>query len=215
MTGSEAAPAIRIVIMGVSGSGKTTLAKAIGTLLGLTMVDGDDLHAPESIVKMQAGIALDDADRWPWLDRVAAFLQHGNRPKPSDSPSHSPSQSPTHSPSQSPPHSRGQANALAQGQIVACSALKLSYRDHLRHAAPGVKFVFLDGDSQLIHSRMALRTGHFMHLELLENQLRTLQRPTAAEEDVITLQTAIAIEDLVDQVAIALQQRNRMPDEML
>ncbi len=209
MTGSEAAPPLRIVVMGVSGSGKTTVAKAIGTALRLTMVDGDDLHAPESIVKMKAGIALDDLDRWPWLDRVATFLQHGNRAEPSYSPS--PSQSQSHS----PPHSRGQANEVTQGRIVACSALKLSYRDHLRHASPGVKFVFLDGDSQLIHSRMALRTGHFMHLELLENQLRTLQRPTAAEEDVITLQTAIAIGDLVDQVAIALQQRNRMPDEML
>lgn len=201
MTGCEAAPPLRIVVMGVSGSGKTTLAKAIGTALHLTMVDGDDLHAPESIVKMKAGIALDDLDRWPWLDRVAAFLQHGSRAEPSQS--------------QSPPHSRGPANEVIQGRIVACSALKLSYRDHLRQAAPGVKFVFLDGDSQLIHDRMALRTGHFMHLELLENQLRTLQRPTAAEEDVITLQTAIAIDDLVDQVAIALPQRKRLPDELL
>ncbi len=209
MTGSEAAPPLRIVVMGVSGSGKTTVAKAIGTALHLTMVDGDDLHAPESIVKMKAGIALDDLDRWPWLDRVAAFLQHGSRAEPSYSPSYSPPQS------HSTTHSRELADEDKQGRIVACSALKLSYRDHLRRAAPGLKFVFLDGDGQLIHRRMALRTGHFMHLELLKNQLRTLQRPTATEEDVITLQTAIAIDDLVDQVAIALQQRKWLPDELL
>ena len=38
------------------------------------MMGGDDLHSTESLRKMQAGIALDDADYWPWLDRIASYL---------------------------------------------------------------------------------------------------------------------------------------------
>ena len=64
----------RIVVMGVSGCGKSTVAAAMAAELGLTMVDGDDLHLPASVEKMRAGIALEDADRWPWLDRIGRLL---------------------------------------------------------------------------------------------------------------------------------------------
>lgn len=63
-----------LVVMGVSGSGKTTLGEAVATHLGLAFVDGDDLHPPANVAKMAAGIPLDDADRWPWLDRVGGTL---------------------------------------------------------------------------------------------------------------------------------------------
>ena len=65
---------LRLIVMGVSGCGKSTLAAALGDALGLDMVDGDDLHLPASVDKMRAGIALEDADRWPWLDRIGAYL---------------------------------------------------------------------------------------------------------------------------------------------
>ena len=64
----------RIVVMGVSGCGKSTVAAAMAAALGLTMVDGDDLHLPASVAKMRAGIALEDADRWPWLDSIGRLL---------------------------------------------------------------------------------------------------------------------------------------------
>jgi carbohydrate kinase (thermoresistant glucokinase family) len=68
---------LRLIVMGVSGCGKSTMATALGERLGLEVVDGDDLHPPENIAKMRSGIALDDADRWPWLDRIGAYLsQH-------------------------------------------------------------------------------------------------------------------------------------------
>ncbi len=67
-------PPLRLIVMGVSGCGKSTLATALGQRLGLDMVDGDDLHLPESVAKMRSGIALEDADRWPWLDRIGAYL---------------------------------------------------------------------------------------------------------------------------------------------
>ena len=65
---------LRLIVMGVSGCGKSTLAAALSERLGLDMVDGDDLHLPESVAKMRSGIALQDADRWPWLDRIGHFL---------------------------------------------------------------------------------------------------------------------------------------------
>jgi gluconokinase len=65
---------LRLIVMGVSGCGKSTMAAALGERLGLDMVDGDDLHLPESVAKMRAGTALQDTDRWPWLDRIGAYL---------------------------------------------------------------------------------------------------------------------------------------------
>jgi len=65
---------LRIIVMGVSGSGKSTLAQNLSQILQLRMKDGDELHLPESVTKMSAGIALDDEDRWPWLDRIAQYL---------------------------------------------------------------------------------------------------------------------------------------------
>jgi gluconokinase len=59
------------VVMGVSGSGKTTIGEALATRLGWHFIDGDDLHPPENVAKMHAGIPLDDSDRAPWLAAIA------------------------------------------------------------------------------------------------------------------------------------------------
>ncbi len=71
---------LRLIVMGVSGCGKSTMASALGERLGLDMVDGDDLHLPESVAKMRSGIALQDADRWPWLDRIGDYLAQAQEP---------------------------------------------------------------------------------------------------------------------------------------
>ncbi|MGI3898885.1 MAG: gluconokinase [Janthinobacterium lividum] len=63
-----------LVVMGVSGSGKTTVAAQLAGRIGLPFVDGDDLHPKSNVAKMHAGVPLDDDDRWPWLDSVAATL---------------------------------------------------------------------------------------------------------------------------------------------
>jgi gluconokinase len=65
----------RIVIMGVAGSGKSAVGAALSRLTGLPYRDGDDLHPEANIAKMRAGTPLNDADRAPWLDRVAAVLR--------------------------------------------------------------------------------------------------------------------------------------------
>ena len=64
----------RIVIMGVAGCGKSTVGAALSQATGIPYRDGDDLHPAASVAKMAAGFPLSDADRWPWLDRVAADL---------------------------------------------------------------------------------------------------------------------------------------------
>lgn len=63
-----------LIVMGVSGSGKTTVATALARHLGWPFKDGDELHPPSNIAKMQAGHPLDDSDRWPWLDSIAAWI---------------------------------------------------------------------------------------------------------------------------------------------
>jgi gluconokinase len=63
-----------LVVMGVSGSGKSTVAAQLAGRIGLPFIDGDDLHPQSNVEKMHSGTPLNDDDRWPWLDRVAATL---------------------------------------------------------------------------------------------------------------------------------------------
>ncbi|AMA45612.1 gluconokinase [Pseudomonas alabamensis] len=73
-----------IVVMGVSGCGKSSVGTAIAVRSGGHMIEGDAYHSPESIAKMEAGIALEDADRAGWLERLGEALQvsvrNGERP---------------------------------------------------------------------------------------------------------------------------------------
>ncbi|MFI7635492.1 gluconokinase [Nonomuraea sp. NPDC049400] len=63
-----------VVVMGVCGSGKSTVGALLAERLGLPYAEADDLHPPANIAKMAAGVPLDDADRAPWLDLIAAWL---------------------------------------------------------------------------------------------------------------------------------------------
>lgn len=60
-----------VVVMGVSGSGKTTVGKLLAERLGWQYQEGDALHPPENVAKMSSGTPLTDADRLPWLRRIA------------------------------------------------------------------------------------------------------------------------------------------------
>lgn len=63
-----------LVLMGVCGCGKTTVGRALADTLDWPFYDADDFHPPANVAKMAAGQPLDDLDRWPWLDRIAAEL---------------------------------------------------------------------------------------------------------------------------------------------
>jgi gluconokinase len=72
---ANASELVAVVVMGVSGAGKTTAGRALAEFLGADFIDGDDLHSAAARAKMSAGHPLDDDDRWPWLDRIAAALK--------------------------------------------------------------------------------------------------------------------------------------------
>lgn len=59
------------VVMGVSGSGKTTVAALLAAALGCQFEEGDDLHPASNVEKMHSGRPLTDADRLPWLHKIA------------------------------------------------------------------------------------------------------------------------------------------------
>jgi carbohydrate kinase (thermoresistant glucokinase family) len=59
------------VVMGVSGSGKTTVAVLLSAALGCQFQEGDDLHPTKNVEKMHSGTPLTDADRLPWLRKIA------------------------------------------------------------------------------------------------------------------------------------------------
>ena len=63
-----------LVVMGVSGSGKTTVAKGLAERLAWSYQEGDDLHPKANVEKMASGHPLTDDDRWPWLERVADWI---------------------------------------------------------------------------------------------------------------------------------------------
>jgi carbohydrate kinase (thermoresistant glucokinase family) len=69
-----------LVLMGVSGAGKSTVARELAARLGWSVEEGDALHPAANVAKMHAGIPLTDADRQPWLERVAAWID-GQRAK--------------------------------------------------------------------------------------------------------------------------------------
>ena len=60
-----------VVVMGVSGSGKTTVAAMLAGCLHCAFLEGDDFHPASNVQKMHGGTPLTDADRLPWLARIA------------------------------------------------------------------------------------------------------------------------------------------------
>jgi carbohydrate kinase (thermoresistant glucokinase family) len=69
----ETAP-LAIVLMGVSGCGKSTLGAELSRALGWPFRDADSFHPPANIAKMSRGTPLTDADRRPWLDAIAQWI---------------------------------------------------------------------------------------------------------------------------------------------
>jgi gluconokinase len=63
-----------LVVMGVSGSGKTTIGTLLAERLGWPFEEGDSLHPLANVEKMAAGHPLTDDDRWPWLEKVADWV---------------------------------------------------------------------------------------------------------------------------------------------
>jgi gluconokinase len=152
-----------ILLMGVTGSGKTTIGRALAKSLQWQFADADDFHSPANVAKMRAGIALDDADRAPWLaslhNAITGWLE-------------------------------AQTNV-----VLACSALKQSYREQLL-VSPEVKLVYLRGSRELISQRLSQRQGHYMDPDLLPSQFAALEEP----KDAVVVSVEAEVTDLVAQV---------------
>jgi gluconokinase len=124
---------------------------------------------------MRAGVPLDDADRWPWLDAIRAAIEAWQ--------------------------------AAGESRVVACSALKRSYRERLSPKGD-VVFVYLKGSAKLIQARLDARKGHFFDPALLASQLATLEEPERA----IVVDIARPPADIVDEILVKLRATNQRGD---
>ena len=93
--------------------------------------------------------------------------------------------------------------------VVSCSALKRSYRDRLRAAAPDLHFIHLHGARAVLEQRLAARTGHYMPAALLQSQLDILE-PPGADEAATPLDLAQPLEALVAQALLGTDPRTAM-----
>ena len=98
---------------------------------------------------------------------------------------------------------KAMAGASATGIVVACSALKRSYRDAIRAQAPEVTFVYLHGERALLASRLGQRENHFMPATLLDSQLDALQ-PPADDESAVTVEVDGSPAQIVDATVDAI-----------
>jgi gluconokinase len=79
------------------------------------------------------------------------------------------------------------------GAVLACSALKQTYRARLQRNQTDVRFVYLKGDLDLIRQRLTARQGHFMPADLLASQFATLEEP----QGVLTVDISQSPESIV------------------
>jgi gluconokinase len=82
------------------------------------------------------------------------------------------------------------------GLVLACSALKRSYRDTIRAVEPSTLFITLSGSRELIASRLAERTDHFMPASLLDSQLAAFE-PLNDDEAGADVDVAANVDDIV------------------
>ena len=89
-------------------------------------------------------------------------------------------------------------SSLAAGRhpVLACSALKESYREVLRRGIDGLQIVYLKGGYELLWSRLANRKGHYMKPELLRSQFEALEEPS----DALVVNVRLGVERIVDEI---------------
>ena len=85
------------------------------------------------------------------------------------------------------------------GAVLTCSALKRKYRDHLRAAAPGLRFVFLDLTREEAQARVSSRSAHFFSASLVDSQFAALESPVG-EPGVLRVDATHALAVLQAQV---------------
>jgi gluconokinase len=94
----------------------------------------------------------------------------------------------------------------ADGVVLTCSALKRAYRDQLRQAAPGLRFVFLEIGREAAQQRVASRSSHFFSASLVDSQFATLESPVG-EKGVLRVDALEPLENLQRRVAAWLHDK--------
>lgn len=89
--------------------------------------------------------------------------------------------------------------ARPAGAVLACSALKLAYRDRLRAASPGLRFAWLDLDPRDAEARVAQRGAHFFPAGLVASQFEALE-PPLNEPGVLRLDARCTPEVIAERV---------------
>ena len=92
-------------------------------------------------------------------------------------------------------------HAVQRGSVLACSALKSRYRSVLNRAKGRLVYVYLQGDINLIRSRMKQRE-HFMPESLLQSQFDALEEPLPGEA--IILPITMSVEEITQAVLRAI-----------
>lgn len=92
--------------------------------------------------------------------------------------------------------------------VLTCSSLKLGYRQRLRAASPGLRFVFMDIGREAALARVASRPDHFFSSSLVDNQFATLERP-GGEAGVLRVDATVALDELQAQVKAWLATEER------
>jgi gluconokinase len=87
--------------------------------------------------------------------------------------------------------------------VLACSALRETYRERLQPAGGNLRIIFLQGDRPLLAERMQARTDHYMPPELLDSQLATLEVPAPA--DALWCNVASTIDEILGQALAYVQ----------
>lgn len=90
------------------------------------------------------------------------------------------------------------------GTVVACSALKRSYRDAIRTAAPATTFILLQADRPALQDRLTQRPGHFMPASLLTSQLETLEE-LQSDESGLMIESTGGIDTTVERIRTLLE----------
>lgn len=166
---SVAGPVL-LVVMGVAGCGKSSLGLAVAEDLGLPMIEGDAHHSAASVAKMSQGIALTDADRAGWLDRLAALLGEA--------------------------HQRGAGTVLSCSALK--RAYRERLRADLPAGAT-LRFLWLDITPAEALRRVSQRGSHFFSASLVDSQFAALESPLG-EPGVLRLDATESLAHLRAQV---------------
>jgi len=100
----------------------------------------------------------------------------------------------------------GELRARPENLVLTCSALRRSYRERLRQAAPGLRFIYLEISRDEALARVAARSSHFFSASLVDSQFATLE-PPVGEPGVLRLDASATLPRLLSEATVWLMAR--------